>query len=246
MKKNFILLAISFFTLQWTNAQTYESIFGDSSTYWSIIPFAYCDNACNINLTPDGDTVINTLTYTILPNYGFIREEINLGRVWFYDDVIGQEFLVMDISLNSGDPFIIYNQLGIAETFYVDSISIIDNRKHVYLTGEIAFCGQSEQLIFIEGIGPNAGFNYQMLESGSALPSYMLCHSKDDIPTSGNTLFQNECDICDAGIEQISESKKTVLKIYDVLGRECQETDNTPLLYLYSDGTVKRVYKTND
>ena len=41
-------------------------------------------------------------------------------------------------------------------------------------------------------------------------------------------------------IEEIQNSNKTLLKITDVLGRTIKETRNTPLFYIYDDGTVEK------
>jgi hypothetical protein len=36
------------------------------------------------------------------------------------------------------------------------------------------------------------------------------------------------------------DNKKSVVKITDVMGREVQTTNNTPLFYLFDDGTVEK------
>lgn len=40
--------------------------------------------------------------------------------------------------------------------------------------------------------------------------------------------------------------KKELIKIIDFMGRETKLTPNTPLIYIYSDGTTKRVFKLED
>ena len=39
-------------------------------------------------------------------------------------------------------------------------------------------------------------------------------------------------------IPEIINKKKKVIKILDVLGRETNEKVNTPLFYIYNDGTI--------
>jgi len=55
--------------------------------------------------------------------------------------------------------------------------------------------------------------------------------------------------LCDIGnplaIEELERSPKELVKVIDLLGRETQPVFNTPLIYLYSDGSAERVFKIN-
>jgi hypothetical protein len=42
------------------------------------------------------------------------------------------------------------------------------------------------------------------------------------------------------GLSNQFNIKKSLLKVTDILGRESEEKLNTPLLYIYEDGTVKK------
>ena len=225
-------------------AQPFQSVFGDSSTFWSVIPAGYCDNTCNIDLHVDSDTIINQESYKILPAHGYLREDTVTGRIWFYNESENQEFLVMDLSLNTGDPFTIYDFAGTPTIVTVDSTSIIGGEKHVYLDAMISICSLTEPIMFVEGSGPNAGFNYQKLSYVNETPSYMLCHSKNNVPITGNILFQDECNICHLELETVNKELPTLLKISDILGREIMDCFNIPMYYHYSDGTVQKIYKT--
>ena len=66
---------------------------------------------------------------------------------------------------------------------------------------------------------------------------------------STQTLFQNGgCDSINTidlslnftGIGELNNTPKQLIKIVDVLGRETPFKPNTPLLYIYNDGTVER------
>jgi len=46
-----------------------------------------------------------------------------------------------------------------------------------------------------------------------------------------------------AGIGELNANGAELLKILDLTGREVEFTPNTPLIYVYSDGSVKRVYE---
>ena len=51
----------------------------------------------------------------------------------------------------------------------------------------------------------------------------------------------NKCEGGNVSITESTNSSKKLLKIVDVLGRDIKEkTTNTPLLYIYSDGSVKK------
>ena len=51
----------------------------------------------------------------------------------------------------------------------------------------------------------------------------------------------NACSI--VGVEELSNTPKELLKITDLIGREVTFKPNTPLIYIYSDGTTERVFK---
>ncbi len=240
--KRALFVFLSVFLFGSLLSQPYQSIFGDSSTTWSLVKQGSCDDVCNAFYSPNGDTLINENNYKTLPNYGFIREDSTIGKVWFYDELWDQEFLVMDMTLNVSDGFIIYDLLGNPEQFFVDSINYQSGKKHIYLDGGINICGMEEPLVFIEGSGPNAGFNYQKTNGGgNYLQGYMLCHSKNEIKVQGNIMFLDSCEICMVGIEELENTKKEVIKICDFMGRETPFRKNTPLIYYYSDGTIKKV-----
>lgn len=46
-----------------------------------------------------------------------------------------------------------------------------------------------------------------------------------------------------AGIGELQESKKNIIQIVDLMGRETEYKPNTPLIYVYSDGTVEKVFR---
>ena len=50
-------------------------------------------------------------------------------------------------------------------------------------------------------------------------------------------------NICVWGIEEIPLSKKELLRIVDIAGRETNDKPNTTLIYVYSDGTTEKVFR---
>jgi hypothetical protein len=62
-----------------------------------------------------------------------------------------------------------------------------------------------------------------------------------DSGASFSTNCGNSCSI--AGLEELSTSPKQLFKMIDLMGRETVFKSNTPIIYLYSDGTTERVFK---
>ena len=61
------------------------------------------------------------------------------------------------------------------------------------------------------------------------------------IVTIGDCFKKSDCFLVDfTGIGELNNTPKQLIKIVDVLGRETPFKHNTPLLYIYNDGTVER------
>lgn len=58
-------------------------------------------------------------------------------------------------------------------------------------------------------------------------------------------VFSNDCN-CYVSIEELSSSPKELIKIIDLMGRETEFKPNTPLIYIYSDGSTKSVMKLEE
>ncbi len=57
----------------------------------------------------------------------------------------------------------------------------------------------------------------------------------------------SSCFLVDyTGIEELIQMEKELVKIVDFMGRETKYKPNTPLIFIYSDGTVERVMKLED
>jgi hypothetical protein len=217
MKNKFYILSlicIMMVTSEKSFSQNYLSLFGDTSTTWDLILFGYCDGMCSQTFTVDNDTTINTKTYKIIPGIpGFLREDSILGKAWFFDTYSNMEYLVMDLSLNLGDTFNLYDFSSVAYPYIVDSVFYVNGKKHVRINAWSSLCGPYEQITFIEGSGTTAGFTYQRYLSGSSVPSYMLCHNKDGIKENGNILFMDTCSVCSVGNEELN-SDLTLVKVF--------------------------------
>lgn len=47
------------------------------------------------------------------------------------------------------------------------------------------------------------------------------------------------------GLDELTPNSKVLLRILDLYGRETENRPNTPLIYVYSDGTTKKVFRVN-
>lgn len=58
------------------------------------------------------------------------------------------------------------------------------------------------------------------------------------------TLYTGQA--CNLGIEELLQKDKELVKITDLMGREIEYQPNTPMIFIYSDGTTERVMKLED
>lgn len=59
-------------------------------------------------------------------------------------------------------------------------------------------------------------------------------------------LFDQTHNCALIGLEEITPNQKKLVKIVDILGRETTFKPNTPLIYVYSDGSTERVMKLEE
>ena len=66
-------------------------------------------------------------------------------------------------------------------------------------------------------------------------------------PTSSfSTNCANACSTSGVGFEELTNGTVELVKIVDLMGRETKFKPNTPLIYIYSDGSTERVFKTEE
>jgi Leucine-rich repeat (LRR) protein len=102
--------------------------------------------------------------------------------------------------------------------------------------------------------GNNVNFNWFHISNNPNLS----CVEVDDVAwsTSNWTVVGGEIDSqmyfstdcgssCTAGVLELNNSPKQLLKIVDLMGRETPFKPNTVLIYVYDDGTTERVLKVD-
>lgn len=223
----FFLMFCAYIVYPQNSSAQYKSVFGDSSTEWSIITQTSCRSSHSTHFYdskpfhPREDTVIKGKTYihiiawdidAPISQYYFLREDTTLGKVWLYTAVDTIERLVMNLGLNIGDTFQVKGRNDNLN-FVADSVYYVDNLKHIRLTGEHTFCQKiGERFTFIEGTGTSAGLFYpNRWSKEDSINTYLLCHDKDKIKAYDNNYLSGKCLILSVNEEVKSFSN---LKIY--------------------------------
>lgn len=252
-QSNLLLTFLYLFYSTFSIAQSYASIFGNESTSWKI-PFCNLDQFIITEQVTNSEIIFNNNTYKkIGTSYaeaidydlnfngnGWAREDINEGKVWFvglaetligYDTV---EYLIMDLSMEIGDGFLVHESFGETDLAIVDSIYFVAGFKHVRTTYQ--HWNNEEKLTFIEGVGTNYGLAYmhnymnmcncllsvnkdllQVYSNDNCLS--IAEHSEEEL--NGLTVYPNPA-INSIWVNHIS--KNGTYKILSVLGEEIKHT----------------------
>ena len=202
--------------------QVYESIFGLENTSWKY-PFCNLDQAEILervsNETIALDNVVyhrigtpnaGTINYSLVPYSGnaLVREDLESGRVWYtgviesfqgFDTV---EYLIMDLSLQEGESFIVHEMFGDQDISVVDSVYYLSGLKHVRTTYQ--HWASNFPLTFIEGVGTNYGLAY--MHDYYNLCSCLLSLNKDD-----EEVYMNNA--CNPSVVSLTEQTEKELRL---------------------------------
>lgn len=162
-----ILLVLSFSSI----AQPYQSIFYSDTTRWTVGEYVIDLDYTN-EFTTFTDTMINDLLHKklyvangcypekIVEN-SYLREDTLTGKVWHVikNDNKWKEFLIMDLSLSKRDTFLFYTNFyrNEVDTLVVDTI-YYDEEERKIVGCDAKYTWRDHKVLFIEGIGPSAGF----------------------------------------------------------------------------------------
>jgi hypothetical protein len=192
----YIFLSFNFF------AQNYPSIFGIENTKWDF-PWCNLDQSSITEQITEIDTIIDGVEYkkvgtlnsggisydlNVIGSNGYAREDLVEGKVWFKGVVETMsgldtaEYLIMDLSLNVGDTFIVYQSFGFETITTVDSVYYEFGLKHVRTTHQ--FWWSEVPLTFIEGLGTNYGISYMH-------DNYNMCLCLISIKKDSDEVYSN-------------------------------------------------------
>ena len=201
---NVVLLIFCCNTL--TKAQPYESVFGKDTTQWNVV-YHIPDLFPTLIFKAYGDTLINKQKYmpvymgdyyNPLKLYGYFKEDINVGKLWFRG-LDGQEELFMDLSLAKNDSF--YFGLREPLLYTVDTVYYKSGKKYISFQ-------TNYPILFIEGIGPfNMFFSIQV---GHPDFAQIRCKEKDNVLV----FINSDSGTCLDTITGINNIRNESFKIY--------------------------------
>lgn len=263
MKK---LLLVFLFIPAGLLGQTYVPFISttDSSDVWLDINSCSdfdCFYTYNNQYTIDGDTTIGGIQYSKV-YISYRHEEGSIESQWcneslnYFDHYFGAlresqkqvflipafadvtfEYMAYDFNLGVGDTVPSPIQFGAsgAENRIVGSIDSVmvfgAYRKRFILSGNGSI---------VEGIGASTGLFNPLLQISSGCYFALNCYSENGV----SDYFTSDCTV-PLSIDALSQENKSahLVRIVDYLGRETEFKPYTPLIYIYSDGTTKRVFK---
>jgi hypothetical protein len=181
------------------------------------------------------------------------------AKLWYrrFDDE--EELLLMDLTLNIGDTFLINAVAFIVDTVYTeDSLKVIE---FDYIPWN---CGFYERLKFKEGKGPNLCFDF-LLSADESDSKLLRCHTKDSLTI--NYLeqfgFGSDCSLDLVGTEdleietiqiypnpfsdyltiQFNDTKQRTIEVYDINGLKIlNKTTALDYLDIKTEDLLKGVY----
>lgn len=137
---------------------------------------------------------------------------------WTLTNSVGCDSIVtLDLTMNTVDPSVTNTNLTLSANSSGLQYQWVDcNDNYNWINGETN-----------QSFTPDQNGSYAVIVTGNA------CSDTSDCQT-----------IATIGLDELGLPFKgrTLLKITDLMGRETNPTSNTPLLYIYSDGTIERVF----
>lgn len=113
-------------------------------------------------------------------------------------------------------------------------------------------CGQN---IFLTCLNVQNGTNTGLLLGASNCPNITCIEVDDAVYSTANWFnidtgvsFSEDCytTCLSVSLNELSNTPKKLLKIFDIIGRETPFKPNTLLIYVYDDGTTQRVFKLEE
>lgn len=184
-------------------AQQYESVLGKNETIWTIVEYTMAADSYFIARAEE-DTIANGNVYKVIRYYhrpttdifypvnwkrGYLRESADGSKLWYAEQDLASEQLIMDLDLSKGDSFYFHGLAWRAGNYPVDSISYKNNKKHIHLTIQLNDnnvplqwdTGFAHPLVFIEGMGPDIGLQYQQIVPNTKMDCAVDCFIKDSV-----------------------------------------------------------------
>ena len=214
MKKIMFIYFFILLLLQGKTQQQYQSFFGDEATQWTItnkfmIPEESWMDTISVVAIENEYRILEFQSRWSIDNQvvGKIRANENNSKLYFIKQDSTTELLIMDLDLAVGDSFNIKIEYYLDRTIYVDSVYIFNGKKHIRFNDWIGTSTPpgSSKRTFIEGVGPNYGFEYGL--------NYLIVCKYDDFVQS--YYFENayikDCKSLTSNIDNYQKSRQICL-----------------------------------
>ena len=168
--------------------------------------------------------------------YGALRESGKQVFLIPYYSIDSIEYIAYDFNLSVGDTVhspdgnISANPVGrIIDS--IDSVLVFGNYRKRYVINNYKY--------LIEGIGASTGLFNPLVYFPSECGMSMLCYAEYETPDH----FLQDCNM-NLNVDTIEGENEfpVLVRIVDYMGRETHAIPNTPLIYIYSNGTTKKVF----
>jgi hypothetical protein len=205
-----------------------------------------------------GDTVINNDTliklkepnaqFGMTPDTNFFLAKSNLGKLYIYysntnfnniGDSIIYDFSRTDsitsISYNNSQSIYSGSQISSIDTIYFGSVG-----RKIFNIVDVG-CGTNNNDYVYEGV-----FGYY--DACFEYANFLTCYSIFDTTyyVNLNTFAFNSsgtCTMSNLGINELNSENKKLIKMIDLMGRETLEYPNNIYIYIYDDGSTKKVVR---
>jgi len=188
---------------------------------------------------------IGNAQQTYVPDDNFEQELMNLGLDWVFDDYVETAGIDTITYLNITSSSIadltgIEDFIALRELFcYSNQILFLDLSNNTQLF-EVS-CSNNLLMSIDLRNGNNQGLWYFNSMNNQALN----CIDVDDVAWADYnwardtwTSFSTNCSV--SGIDENKTPNKRLLKVVDIFGRTITPKPNTPLFYIFDDGTVEK------
>ena len=188
---------------------------------------------------------IGNAQQTYVPDDNFEQELMNLGLDWVFDDYVETAGIDTITYLNITSSSIadltgIEDFIALRELFcYSNQILFLDLSNNTQLF-EVS-CSNNLLVSIDLRNGNNQGLWYFNSMNNQALN----CSDVDDVAWADYnwardtwTSFSTNCSV--SGIDENKTPNKRLLKVVDIFGRTITPKPNTPLFYIFDDGTVEK------
>lgn len=229
MKKIIVLTLVIVSSLLNIDCQAqYESLLGDSATFWSVKSDYSNYSAAEFiewfGPNWQADTVINGQNHQVLAQifetsnvfngFLYLYEDTTQGLAWYRVEGDTTRYFIYDLTLAIGDTFYLNSQS--TSSYYIIQDVNLQNGLIYQDLGVLLNAGTADtvHLELIEGTGANVGFqslNGHALGNGNEV---LLCHTKDDssVYATSLTQYSGKCWLLNSSVEGAIE--RQAYKIY--------------------------------